>query len=58
MRVGDRPGVYFFSLDAASAVAVQAARTMLNLVERYCLYHLDRRGEPYRLDIHHPPWPL
>jgi uncharacterized protein len=28
------------------------------LTERYCLYHLDRRGRPYRLEIHHPPWPL
>jgi uncharacterized protein len=28
------------------------------LTERYCLYHLDREGHPYRLDIHHPPWPL
>jgi uncharacterized protein len=31
VRVADRPGVYFFSLDAGSAVAVQAARTLLNL---------------------------
>src|SRR5687767_1945955 len=30
VRVGDRPGVYFFSLDAGSSVAVLAARTMLN----------------------------
>jgi uncharacterized protein YqjF (DUF2071 family) len=109
VRVGDRPGVYFFSLDAGSAVAVRAARTLLNLpyfsasmvvtrmgngvdyssrrhkdgaqlsgafgpagpqfaaaagsleyflTERYCLYNLDRRGRPYRLEIHHPPWAL
>jgi len=110
VRVGDRPGVYFFSLDAASVLAVQAARTLLNLpyhyaamtvsrtangveyhssrqsdptaefsatyepsgsafaaaegsveyflTERYCLYHLDHQGTPYRLEIHHPPWPL
>jgi uncharacterized protein len=110
VRVGDRPGVYFFSLDAGSAVAVRAARMLLNLpyyaasmtvmstaagieyhsrregsgpatfaatygpagapffaragsleyflTERYCLYNLDRRGKPYRLEIHHPPWPL
>jgi uncharacterized protein YqjF (DUF2071 family) len=31
VRVDDRPGVYFFSLDAGSTVAVQAARTLLNL---------------------------
>jgi uncharacterized protein YqjF (DUF2071 family) len=111
VSVGGKPGVYFFSLDAASAMAVRAARTLLNLpyytasmaighqgasvdyqsrrtndgvraefratyepvgaafnpapgtleyflTERYCLYHLDRRTRPYRLDIHHPPWPL
>ena len=111
VRVGDRPGVYFFSLDAASTVAVQAARTLLNLpyyaasmkvvdragtieydsrrhdsspgaslsatyrpigdqrlperggldyflTERYCLYNQNRSNQPYRLEIHHPPWPL
>jgi uncharacterized protein YqjF (DUF2071 family) len=111
VRVADRPGIYFFSLDAGSMLAVQAARTLLNLpyysasmavgeragainyesrrdsedepayfnarygptgsrflaaegsveyflTERYCLYNLDQRGRPYRLDIHHPPWPL
>jgi uncharacterized protein YqjF (DUF2071 family) len=110
VRVGDRPGVYFFSLDAGSTLAVQAARRLLNLpyhsatmnvtpgasgidyrstreaeplaefrgtyaptgpaflaadrsleyflTERYCLYHLDHQGEPYRLEIHHPPWAL
>jgi uncharacterized protein len=110
VRVGDRPGVYFFSLDAASRPAVLAARTLLNLpyhsatmtvapradaidyesrrsdsdaavfsatyrptgavcearegsldyflTERYCLYNVDRAGAPYRLEIHHPPWPL
>jgi uncharacterized protein YqjF (DUF2071 family) len=111
VRVGDRAGVYFFSLDAGSSMAVRAARLLLNLpyfsaemtaasegpaiaytsrrhdhprlalfqatyepvaspstpspgsleyflTERYCLYNLDRRGRPYRLDIHHPPWSL
>jgi uncharacterized protein len=111
VRVGDKPGIYFFSLDAGSALAVQAARALLNLpyftaemtvlpsadsieyhshrehgsatatlaanyrpigtpfqasrgsleaflTERYCLYNLDHRGVPYRLEIHHPPWPL
>ncbi len=28
------------------------------LVERYCLYTVDDRGEVLRADIHHPPWPL
>jgi uncharacterized protein YqjF (DUF2071 family) len=111
VRVEDKPGIYFFSLDAGSRVAVLAGRLLLNLpyhaasmtvaddgpicyesrrtggveseanflaryepkgtafnapagsleeflTERYCLYHLDRRGEPYRLEIHHPPWKL
>jgi uncharacterized protein len=109
VRVADRPGVYFFSLDAGSRLAVTTARTLLNLpyhaaamtiastsagvrydsrrenssaefsgtyapigspvapvsgtleyflTERYCLYNVSRSGEPYRLDIHHPPWPL
>jgi len=111
VRVGDEPGIYFFSLDASSALAVHTARTMLNLpyftasmsmnaddgvvrydsrrdafrgdaefhatysplgapfeakggsleyflTERYCFYNLNHHEEPYRLDIHHPPWPL
>jgi uncharacterized protein YqjF (DUF2071 family) len=110
VRIGGRPGVYFFSLDADAFIPVLAARTLLNLpyhsaamavtstatgveyrsrrtgtrsaeltavygpdgpsfvapegsleyflTERYCLYNLDRRGRPYRLEIHHPPWPL
>jgi uncharacterized protein YqjF (DUF2071 family) len=28
------------------------------LTERYCLYIVDRKGRPHRLEIHHPPWPL
>jgi uncharacterized protein YqjF (DUF2071 family) len=28
------------------------------LTERYCLYAVDRRGRPYRLEIHHAPWRL
>jgi uncharacterized protein len=110
VRFADRPGVYFFSLDAGSTVAVHAARTLLNLpyhvatmtvtpresgveyhsrrahasmgefiatygpsgspfvadqdsldyflTERYCLYHLEHHGAPYRIEIHHPPWYL
>jgi uncharacterized protein YqjF (DUF2071 family) len=111
VRVHDRPGIYFFSLDAGSRLAVRAARALLNLpyfsasmtvrpaaggieyesrrqddpsdarlsvnyrpagkqfqavngsleyflTERYCLYNIDHQGAPYRLEIHHPPWPL
>ena len=28
------------------------------LTERYCLYTVDGRFRPYRLEIHHRPWPL
>ena len=28
------------------------------LTERYCLYTVDHKGRPRRLEIHHPPWPL
>jgi uncharacterized protein len=31
VRVGDRPGIYFFSLDAGSTLAVRTARALLNL---------------------------
>lgn len=109
VRVGDKPGVFFFSLDAGNPVAVATARTLLNLpyfsaamnatvdgrvdyssrrlsapaaefrasyrrhgnprtaapdtleyflTERYCLYAVDHRDRPYRLDIHHPLWTL
>jgi hypothetical protein len=110
VRVAERGGVYFLSLDAANRLAVCAAKLVLNLpyhraamnvsrhaasveyqshrlrnhgarfeaeyspfgrdfssipgslehflTERYCLYNVDRRGVPYRLDIHHPPWAL
>ena len=111
VRVDDKPGVYFFSLDAGNPVAVGAARTLLNLpyftakmsvhvgpdgrveydsrrssgppaeftarysglglprpaapgtleyflTERYCLYAIDHAYHAYRLEIHHPPWPL
>jgi uncharacterized protein len=112
VRVGDKPGVFFFSLDAATATAVHGARLLFGLpyytatmdvreqrgqiryasrrtsasshraelvvtyrplgpvyqaapgsrdyflTERYCLYTVDKKGRPRRLEIHHPPWPL
>jgi uncharacterized protein len=109
VTAGGKPGVFFFSLDASSRLAVWGARTFLNMpyhlasmtldahgadvtfcskrrhsgerfiagyrplgdagaarpgtqehffAERYCLYHVDRGGRPYRLEIHHRPWPL
>jgi uncharacterized protein YqjF (DUF2071 family) len=106
-----KPGIYFFSLDADSRLAVTVARTMFRLpyylaeielrrngenvqyasrrtsgsaraeldiayrstgatyealpgtleyflTERYCLYTIDEEFKAYRLEIHHPPWPL
>jgi uncharacterized protein YqjF (DUF2071 family) len=110
VRVDDKPGVYFFSLDAGNPFAVMVGRLLglryhrakmsvraqadgiyyrsrrrgsvataeleavygsagepflarsgtleHFLTERYCLYNTDPSGRPYRLDIHHPPWPL
>jgi uncharacterized protein YqjF (DUF2071 family) len=110
VTAGGKPGVFFFSLDAANALAVAAARALLNLpyytaemkadvsatrvayssrrqappdaqfvaryrglgdprpplhgtleyflTERYCLYALDHTRHAYRLEIHHPAWPL
>jgi len=111
VTVDDKPGIYFFSLDAGNPLAVRTARTLFSLpyfsanmavtidhewvaytsrrikteqsaefagryhpsgpvhepqpgtlehflTERYCLYTLDGRLRPYRLDIHHRPWPL
>jgi uncharacterized protein YqjF (DUF2071 family) len=112
VRVGDRAGVWFFSFDAASLLAVRGARALYNLayfdaemtierrgegvayrservhanapsarfravyeptgpvyqakpgtldhflVERYCLFNMNRSGEAGYIDIHHPPWPL
>lgn len=107
-----KPGVFFFSLDAQSPLAVRGARMGFHLpyfdarmrweiqngrtrylstrthtgatagdfeafykplsplpraakgsldhwlTERYCLYSADKKGQIYRCDIHHEPWPL
>jgi uncharacterized protein len=110
VRAGDKPGIWFFSLDASSRLAVEAARRGYRLpyfharmsatrsgewiayecarlsepgrvfsgryrpsgavstaapgslewflMERYCLYTLDARGELARAEIHHDLWPL
>ena len=44
VRVGDKPGVYFFSLDAGSLVAVTAARTLLNLPYHVAAMSVEPRG--------------
>jgi uncharacterized protein YqjF (DUF2071 family) len=54
------PGARFEGVYQPTGATFVAAEGSLEqfLTERYCLYHLDRRGAPYRLEIHHPPWPL
>jgi hypothetical protein len=42
VRVGNTPGVYFLSLDAASRVAVRAARLLFNLPYFAADMHVDR----------------
>jgi uncharacterized protein YqjF (DUF2071 family) len=108
----DKPGIWFFSLDAGNPLAVRLARATFHLpyydaeischvvdreihyrsvrthrgakearfagryrpvgepfksrpgrlehflTERYCLYSSSERGNVYRGDIHHHPWPL
>jgi len=101
-----KPGVWFFSLDVSSPLAVWAARTLFHLpyfkaevscsceegivsydhrrgalkfkanyrpldlftaepdsfehwsTSRYCLYCQGKKGQLYRGNIHHGPWPL
>jgi len=50
VRVGDRPGVYFFSLDAARSVAVAAARTFLNLPYYTADMTLEHRPDGLRYE--------
>jgi uncharacterized protein len=47
VRVADRPGVFFFSLDAASAFAVRTARSFLNLP--YHLASIEISRSPNRI---------
>jgi uncharacterized protein YqjF (DUF2071 family) len=54
----DKPGIWFFSLDADSAWAVEAARLTYRLPYHHAKIQIGRRGELHRADIHHAPWPL
>ena len=51
---GGKPGIYFFSLDANSTLAVSD----YFLTERYCLYTQDAASRAYRVEIQHAPWQL
>ena len=54
------PSAEFSATYAPVGSAFHAAAGTLEyfLTERYCLYHHDRSGVPYRLEIHHSPWSL
>jgi uncharacterized protein YqjF (DUF2071 family) len=45
VRAGNRAGVWFFSLDAASSLAVRGARMLYNLPYYDARMSVDRRGE-------------
>jgi uncharacterized protein len=45
VRVANRPGVYFFSLDAGRRLAVEAARRFLNLPYFLAAMSIERRGD-------------
>lgn len=44
VRMGDKPGVYFFSLDAASQTAVHGARAMFRLNYYYAAIEISGHG--------------
>jgi uncharacterized protein YqjF (DUF2071 family) len=52
VRAGDRPGVYFFSLDASSLAAVRAARWALRLPYVHAAMSLERQEGRVRLRSH------
>ena len=112
VRGNSRPGIWFFTFDASSWLAVRVAQLGLNLayrhaqmsvqssgdaiaytservdrsvppaefaatyapisaprtakagtleewlIERYCFFGQFRSGDLYRIDVHHPPWPV
>jgi uncharacterized protein YqjF (DUF2071 family) len=50
VTVGDRPGVYFFSLDAGNALAVKTARALLNLPYCSAAMNVTRQGDGISYD--------
>jgi uncharacterized protein YqjF (DUF2071 family) len=56
---GSPPASFFASYRPVAPAALPRTGTLEHfLTERYCLYALNRRGKPYRLEIHHAPWLL
>jgi uncharacterized protein len=58
VRVDDRPGVYFFSLDAGSALAVRAARALLNLPYYAATISVTARPDQVEYDSRREEGPL
>lgn len=56
----DSPAVGFSASYRPAGPVGTAATGSLEafLVERYCLYAMDRERRIHRADIHHPPWPI
>lgn len=48
VRVRERPGIFFFSLDAASRFAVIAARTFYRLPYHFAEMSIQRNGDEFR----------
>jgi uncharacterized protein len=58
-RAGDPPAAYRGRYRPIAPVAYATPGSLpFWLTERYCLYTVDKRGQVYRVDIHHGPWPL
>jgi uncharacterized protein len=56
---GPRPAELRGRYGATSEIKLRERGTRENwLTERYCLYTVDRRGRPWRAQIHHAQWPL
>jgi len=45
VTVGDKPGVYFFSLDATNPIAVRSARALFGLPYNRASIHVDSNGD-------------
>lgn len=56
---GAPPAEFAANYRAIGEVARAAPNSLEHwLAERYCLYAAGASGQLYRLEIHHPPWPL
>ncbi len=59
VRAGDPPAAYQARYRPIAPVVYASPGSLpFWLTERYCLYTVDKRGQVYRVDIHHGPWPL